>query len=145
MNLRRLDTLSRLLFCFALVVLPLLAWSTDALAAAGWQEALRGHPKLFYLAAAGAVFGVIYAWRKFARASWDFVTMKNPVIQQLPALVLSGLISAAPAIGQDFWTVLLDIIEGVILSGVGPIVAHHVLKATPAIPYGNPPPAPPET
>lgn len=145
MNLRCMNGLHRLLLCFAIVALPLLAWSADALAAAGWQEALRGHPKLFYVAAAGAVFGIIYLWRRYARASWDFVTMRNPVIQQLPALVLSGLISAAPALGQDFWTVLLDILEGVILSGVTPIVAHHVLKATPAIPYGNPPAGPPAT
>jgi hypothetical protein len=137
MNL--LKSISSALGAVLLIALILMLPADAQAAAAGWQEVLRGHPKIFYMAAAGVVFVIVWAWRRFARASWDFVTRENPRIQMLPALVLSGLISAAPAIGQDFWNALVEILEGVLFSGVAPIIAHHVMKAVPQIPYGNPP------
>jgi hypothetical protein len=99
-------------------------------------------PKLFYLLVSGAVWGLIYLWRKFSISTWDAVTRQKPWVQTLPALVLSGLLSAAPAIGKDVWTVLQDVILGLVFGGGGSIFLHHVAKAAP-IPYNGGKPQPP--
>lgn len=116
-------------------------------------------PRLFYMAVAGFCFGLIYLWRKALPASWEAVTRHNAVLQRIPALVLSGLLSAAPALGKDMWSTVTEIVMGVVISGGGATVGHHLLKAAPdkIIPYRGgikpkdgdpapatiPPPAPP--
>jgi hypothetical protein len=107
-------------------------------------------PRLFYLLVAGLCFMLIWAWRRFHFSSWEAVTRHNPVLERLPALILSGLLSAAPAIGKDTWSVITEIVMGIVLGGGGATVGHHLLKAAPnkIIPYqggakpkdGDPPP-----
>jgi len=136
-------SISRVLWFIA--VLAAAALVPDVALAAGWQDVVhKVDPRVFYLLVSGAVFGVIWLWRRISIASWDAVTRGRPMIQQLPALVLSALMSAAPAVGKDFWSVVSDTILGVVFSGGGAILAHHLLKAAP-VPYqgGKPPAAPP--
>lgn len=104
-------------------------------------------PKLFYLAVAGLTWLLIYAWRKFSISTWNAVTRQKPILENLPALVLSGLMSAAPAIDKGFLAVVVNLIYGAIASGSVSIVTHHMLKDSP-LPYegaGGTPPAPVST
>jgi prepilin signal peptidase PulO-like enzyme (type II secretory pathway) len=100
-------------------------------------------PRIFYAGTAGLAWLLIYAWRKISMASWDAVTRKNPLLQNLPAIVLSGLISAAPAINKSFVNTLFDVIYGAFAGGAMSIVGHHMLKDSP-LPYqgGGPGPKP---
>lgn len=90
--------------------------------------------KLIYALIAGIVWLVIYLWRRFSIASWEAVTKRSPFLQQLPALILSGLLSAMPAIGKDLWTALQQIALGMLFGGGGAAAVHNLLKASP-IPY----------
>jgi len=99
-------------------------------------------PKLVYLMISGIAGGIIYLWRKFSIESWDAVTRHNEILQTLPALILSGLMSAAPAVGKGLWTVIGNIIVGAIVGGSTAIVGHQVLKASP-LPYNGGQPLPP--
>jgi hypothetical protein len=98
-------------------------------------------PKVLYTATAGVVWLTIYAWRKVSMASWDAVTRQNPLLQNLPAMVLSGLISAAPHFDKGFVTALVDIVYGAATAGSLSIVSHHMLKDSP-LPYQGGGPAP---
>lgn len=98
-------------------------------------------PRMFYAATAGLVWLVIYAWRKVSIASWDVVTRKSPLLQNLPAVVLAGLISAAPAINKSFVNTLFDVIYGALAGGALSVFSHHVMKDSP-LPYQGGGPAP---
>jgi hypothetical protein len=100
-------------------------------------------PEVFYTAVAMLTGGLIYLWRKLSYASWDAVTRKNPLLQDLPAVILSGLMSVAPALDKAFWPALGHILFGAVFGGGTAIVAHHALKDSP-LPYtGGTPPEPP--
>ena len=100
-------------------------------------------PKLVYAMISAIAGLLIYAWRKISIASWDLVTRKNEILQTLPAMILSGLMSAAPAIGTPTWNLVGNIVFGAFFSGGASIVGHQILKASP-LPYnGGQPLAPP--
>jgi hypothetical protein len=100
-------------------------------------------PKMFYTAVAMLTGGLIYLWRRFSFSTWEAVTRKQPLLQDLPALVLAGLMSAAPAIGKGFIPVLGNILFGILFGGGTAIFGHHALKDSP-LPYnGAKPPAAP--
>ena len=94
-------------------------------------------PKLFYLAVSGLVGGLVYLWRRFSISSWDWVTRKSPAVQTLPALVLAGLISAAPTAGLPMIKVIEQIILGAFAGALPAIAGHTVLKAIPWLPYNG--------
>jgi hypothetical protein len=97
-------------------------------------------PMLFYTAVSAATGLLIYLWRKISYASWDAVTRRNPLLQNLPALVLAGLMSAAPALGKPFWPALGTIVFGILFGGGTAIFSHHALKDSP-LPYTGGAPA----
>jgi len=99
-------------------------------------------PKLFYALVAGLTWLVLYVWRRISIASWDAVTKKSPALQQLPALVLSALMSAAPAIGKGVGDVVQQVLLGVLFGGGGAALLHNLPAASP-LPYtGNRKPEP---
>jgi hypothetical protein len=102
-------------------------------------------PKLFYLIVSGIVGGVIWAWRRLSISSWDWVTRRSPSIQQLPALVLAGLLSYAPAAGLPLIKVLEQVILGALAGALPAIAGHEMMKKIPQLPYngGKAPAAPP--
>lgn len=91
-------------------------------------------PKLFYALVAGVTWLVLYLWRRISIASWDAVTKKSPALQQLPALVLSALMSAMPAIGKDAVDVIQQVLLGLLFGGGGAALLHN-LPAASALPY----------
>lgn len=106
----------------------------------------EGSPSLFYVGISALVGGLIYGWRKVSIRSWDWVTRNSPTVQQLPALVLSALLSAAPAVGKPLGALVVQTILGALAGALPAIAGHTILKAIPWIPYqgGDPkPPAPP--
>jgi len=102
------------------------------------------NPKLFYLLTAGVVWVLIWAWRKVSIDSWNAVTRQNPLLQNLPSIVLSGLISAAPALNKGFVDALTDILYGAFAGGAMSVFSHHLLKESP-LPYQGGGPAPKPT
>jgi len=98
-------------------------------------------PKLVYAMISAIAGLIIYAWRKISIASWDAVTRKNELLQALPAMILAGLMSAAPAIGKDTWNVVGNIVFGAVFSGGASIVGHQLLRASP-LPYNGGQPLP---
>jgi hypothetical protein len=144
MNLRRIDGLHRILLCLALIMLPLLVCSDDALAAAGWRDVVQSvDPRLFYGAVAGLTWLLIWAWRRYLPNAWVAVTKKSPNLQQLPAFVLAGLIGAAPAIGaKSIWEVVQQVLISSFASGLGAMGIHTAMKEATFLPYqGGKPPA----
>ena len=123
-----------------------------AVAHAGWREAVQAtNPMLFYGAVSGATWLLIWAWRRYLPNAWVFVTKKSPNLQQLPAFILAGLMSAAPAIGvKSIWEVVQQVLIGMFASGLGSMGIHTALKETTLVPYqgGKPPavvpPSPPD-
>lgn len=100
-------------------------------------------PKTVYTAISTLTFGIIYLWRKFSYSTWTAVTRRQPLLEDLPAIVLSGLMSVAPALNRSFWPALWHILFGALFGGGTTIWAHHALKDS-AIPYnGGQPKAPP--
>jgi hypothetical protein len=93
-------------------------------------------PKIVYSAVSALAGLMVYAWRKISIESWDAVTRKNEILQTLPAVILSGLMSAAPAIGKPLINVVANIVFGAFFGGAGAIVSHQVLKASP-LPYNG--------
>lgn len=103
-------------------------------------------PKLFYAMVAALTGAIIYAWRRLSFSTWDAVTKKKPLLQDLPALVLAGLMSAAPSIGKGVIPIVGNVLFGVLFGGGTAIFAHHALKDSP-LPYdgGKPPVSPSAT
>jgi prepilin signal peptidase PulO-like enzyme (type II secretory pathway) len=91
-------------------------------------------PKVWDLVAAGAVFLVMWLWRRLLPSLYTTVTNKSPAIAQLPIVLLGALISAAPAFGKPFWDVIQQTILGAVLSAVGAQGFHAMFKALP-VPY----------
>lgn len=115
-----------------------------AVAHAGWQEVVQStNPVLFYGVVAGLTFLLVWAWRRFFPNAWVFVTKKSPNLQQLPALVFSALLSAAPAIGvKSIWEVVQQVLIGMFASGIGSMGIHTAMKEATFLPYqGGKPPA----
>lgn len=100
--------------------------------------------RIFYLLLAGTVWLLIYVWRRVSMASWDAVTRHSPTLEQLPSLVLSALLAAAPSFGKPMLQVVQQAILGVVFGMLPAAGAHYIMKALP-IPYngGQPPPKPP--
>lgn len=119
---------------------------------AGWQEVVQTtDPMVFYGAVAGLTWLLIWAWRRFLPNAWVFVTKKSPNLQQMPAFVLAGLMSAAPAIGvKSIWQVVQQVVIGSVASGLTSIGVHTFAKEATFLPYqgGKPPavapPSPPD-
>lgn len=101
-------------------------------------------PKLFYAIVAGLTWLLIYLWRKFSLGTWDALTKGRPFVEHMPALILSGLISLAPALDKGFWPALENLIYGIVFGGGAAVFGHRFLKDSP-LPYtgGTPPPKPP--
>jgi hypothetical protein len=93
-------------------------------------------PKIVYTAVSALAGLMVYVWRKVSIESWDAVTRKNEILQTLPAVILSGLMSAAPAIGKPLINVVANIVFGAFFGGAGAIVGHQVMKASP-LPYNG--------
>lgn len=93
-------------------------------------------PKIVYSAVSALAGLIIYVWRKVSISTWDAITRKNEILQTLPAVILSGLMSAAPAIGKPMLNVVANIVFGAIFGGAGAIVGHQVLRASP-LPYNG--------
>jgi hypothetical protein len=98
---------------------------------------------VFYGAVAGLTWLIIWAWRRYFPNAWVFVTKKSPNLQQLPAFILAGLMSAAPAIGvKSIWQVVQQVIIGSVASGLGSMGIHTAMKEATFLPYqGGKPPA----
>jgi hypothetical protein len=93
-------------------------------------------PKIVYSAISAQAGLMIYVWRKVSIKTWDAVTRKNEMLQTLPAIILSGLMSAAPAIGKPLLNVVANIVFGALFGGAGAVVSHQILKASP-LPYSG--------
>lgn len=91
---------------------------------------------LYNILVAGSVFLIIYLWRKFLPSVWNLVTQKNPTIQQIPALVISGLFSLKPALGLPTLQMIIHIITGAIIGALPAIGIHKLLSDLP-IPYNG--------
>jgi hypothetical protein len=109
-------------------------------------------PKVVYLVVAGLTWLLVWAWRKFLPGLWDAVTKKGAALQQLPALILSALLSAAPALGKPLWEAVQQVVIGTVLGWIGSTGFHVIVKDNPAVPYdgarkqlGRPPVDPPKT
>ena len=102
----------------------------------------RLDPKLFYALVAGTTWLALYLWRRISIASWDAVTKKSPWLQQLPALILSALLSAMPAIGRGVFNVVQQVLLGMLFGGGGAALLHNLPAASP-LPYTGARPAPP--
>lgn|SRR5262245_40718602 len=106
-------------------------------------------PRLFYAAVAGLTWLLIWLWRKYLPRAWEAATRRSPTLQQLPALVLAALMSAAPAIGRPALDVVQQVVFGLIIGALPAIGLHTAMKETPLIPYtggkpAGPPPIPPD-
>lgn len=131
----------------ALIVLLL-----PAVAHAGWQEVVEStNPMIFYGAVAGLTWLLIWVWRRYFPNAWVFVTKKSPNLQQLPAFIFAGLISAAPVVGvKSIWEVVQQVLIGSLASGLGSMGIHTAMKEATFLPYqgGKPPavapPSPPD-
>ncbi len=109
-------------------------------------------PKVVYLAVAGLTWLLVFAWRKFLPGLWDAVTRKGAALQQLPALVLAALLSAAPALGKPLWEAVQQILVSTALGWLSSTGFHVAMKDIPILPYdgarkqlGRPPIDPPKT
>ena len=91
-------------------------------------------PKIVYLAVAGLTWLIVWAWRRYLPKVWDAVTKKGPVLQQLPAIVLSALMSAAPAIGKPLAQAVQDVLISTVLGWLTASGFHFALKEAP-VPY----------
>lgn len=100
-------------------------------------------PTLFYGMVAGLTWLIIWAWRRFLPNTWVWATKKSPNLQQLPAFVLAGLISAAPAIGiKSIWEVVQQVLIGAFASGLTSMGIHTAMKEATFVSYrGGKPPA----
>lgn len=126
------------------LLVALLVLLIPAVAHAGWREVVQStDPLIFYGAVAGMTWLLIWAWRRFLPNAWVFVTKKSPNLQQLPAFVLAGLMSAAPAIGvKSIWQVVQQVLIGAMASGLGSMGIHTAMKEATFLPYqGGKPPA----
>ena len=100
------------------------------------------NPTLFYLAVSGVTWLLVWAWRRWLPGLWVAATKKSPTLQQLPALVLAGLMSAAPALGRPLWDVVQQVVLGAIMGALTSAGIHWSAKEIPWVPYqGGKPPA----
>lgn len=102
---------------------------------AGWLLSID--PKLWYLAASGAVWLVTYLWRRFFPGVWAAATAKSPALAQLWLSVLGALLSAAPAVGKPLGAFVEELLVGAVLSAIGAQGLHAMFKALPSgiVPY----------
>lgn len=111
-------------------------------------------PKAIYLLVAGLTWLIVWAWRRWLPGLWDTVTQKGAALQQLPALVLSALLSTAPALGKPLWEAVQQIVISTAMGWFSSMGLHVALKDNPAVPYDGarkalgrapvPPPTPPD-
>lgn len=109
-------------------------------------------PRIAYLLVAGLTWLLIWAWRRWLPGLWDTVTKKGAALQQLPVLILSALLSTAPALGKPLVEAVQQIVISTALGWLSSMGFHVMLKDNPALPYdgarkalGRPPvpPSPP--
>lgn len=109
-------------------------------------------PKIAYLVVAGLTWLLVWLWRRFLPGAWDAVTRRGAALQQLPALVLSALLSTAPALGKPLWEAVQQVVISTVLGWLTATGFHVALKDNPVVPYdgarkplGRPPvePSPP--
>jgi hypothetical protein len=108
-------------------------------------------PKIAYLLVAGLTWLLVWAWRRWLPGLWDTVTRKGAALQQLPALVLSALLSTAPALGKPLWEAVQQIVISTAMGWFSSMGLHVAMKDIPALPYdgarkalGRPPVTPAE-
>ena len=106
-------------------------------------------PRVAYGAVAGLTFLIVWAWRRFLPGLWDAVTKRGAALQQLPGLVLSALLSTAPALGKPLFQAVQEILISTAFGWIGASGVHVLMKDNPAVPYdgarkalGRPPIAP---
>jgi len=92
-------------------------------------------PRIAYLLTAGLTWLLVWAWRRFLPKLWDAVTQKGAALQQLPALVLSALLSTAPAMGKPLWEAVQQILISTTLGWLGATGFHVMAKDNPMVPY----------
>ena len=72
----------------------------------------------------------------------DLFAKLPPSVQALPALFVSGVLSALTAVEPTLAAVLANFLGGAAVGGAAAVGLHHMAKASP-LPYGDPPKAAP--